>query len=61
LNPKHVRDGLNELRTMLPTTTVLWAGGGNAVLQRRPPEAVVVVRDLEDIALQVQAWRAAHC
>ena len=61
LNPKHVRDGLNELRTMLPTTTVLWAGGGNAVLQRRPPEAVVVVRDLEDIALQVQAWRAAQC
>jgi cobalamin-dependent methionine synthase I len=60
LNPNHVLDGLNELRSLLPTSTALWAGGGNAVLQRRPPEAVVVVRDLEDIALQVQAWRDTH-
>jgi hypothetical protein len=60
MNPNHVLDGLNVLRNLLPTATALWAGGGNAVLQRRPPEAVVVVRDLTDIALQVQAWRAAH-
>lgn len=60
MNPNHVVDGLNALRNLLPTATALWAGGGNAVLQRRPPEAVVVVRDLTDIALQVQAWRAAH-
>ena len=60
LNPNHVLDGLKELRHLLPETTGIWAGGGNAVLQRRPPEGVLVVQDLEDISLQVQVWRAAH-
>jgi len=60
LNPNHVLDGLKELRHLLPQTTGIWAGGGNAVLQRRPPEAVLVVQGLEDISRQVQTWRAAH-
>ena len=60
LNPNHVLDGLKELRHLLPETTGIWAGGGNAVLQRRPPEGVLVVQGLEDISRQVQAWRAAH-
>ena len=58
LNANHVLDGLKELRQLLPATTGIWAGGGNAVLQRRPPEGVVMVRDLEDIGQQVQAWRS---
>lgn len=58
LNPNHVIDGLKELRQLLPDKTALWAGGGNAVLQRRPPEGVLVVRHLEDIGPQVQAWRS---
>ena len=60
LNPNHVLDGLKELRRLLPETTGIWAGGGNAVLQRRPPEGVLVVQGLEDITAQVQTWRAAH-
>jgi hypothetical protein len=60
LNPNHVLDGLKELRHLLPETSGIWAGGGNAVLQRRPPEGVLVVQGLEDISRQVQAWRAAH-
>jgi methanogenic corrinoid protein MtbC1 len=60
LNPNHVLDGLKELRHLLPQTTGIWAGGGNAVLQRRPPEGVLVVQGLEDISRQVQTWRAAH-
>ena len=60
LNPNHVLDGLKELRHLLPQTTSIWAGGGNAVLQRRPPEGVLVVQGLEDISRQVQTWRAAH-
>jgi hypothetical protein len=51
---------LKELRHLLPETTGIWAGGGNAVLQRRPPEGVLVVQGLEDISRQVQVWRAAH-
>ena len=60
LNPNHVLDGLKELRRLLPQATGIWAGGGNAVLQRRPPEGVLVVQGLEDISRQVQTWRAAH-
>ena len=60
LNPNHVLDGLKELRHLMPEATGIWAGGGNAVLQRRPPEGVLVVQGLEDISRQVQAWRAAH-
>ena len=60
LNPNHVLDGLKELRQLLPANTAIWAGGGNAVLQRRPPEGVLVVQGLEDIADQVKTWRALH-
>ena len=60
LNPNQVLDGLKELRHLLPEKTGIWAGGGNAVLQRRPPEGVLVVQGLEDISRQVQVWRAAH-
>ena len=60
LNPNQVVDGLNDLRRKLPDAMEIWAGGGNPVLQRRPPANVVVVRSLENIAEQVQRWRDAH-
>ena len=60
LNPNHVLDGLKELRQLLPAKTAIWAGGGNAVLQRRPPEGVLVVRSLQDVTQAVQTWRALH-
>ena len=60
VNANHVLDGLKELRQLLPAHTAIWAGGGNAVLQRRPPEGVLVVNSLETIAQSVQAWRDLH-
>lgn len=60
LNPNQVVDGLNDLRHKLPDSMEIWAGGGNPVLQRRPPANVVVVRSLENIAEQVLRWRDAH-
>ena len=60
LNPNQVVDGLNDLRRKLPDAMEIWAGGGNPVLQRRPPANVVVVNGLEHIAEQVQRWRDQH-
>ena len=58
--PNAVLDGLGELRRALPDAIELWAGGSNAVLQRRPPADVHVLRTLQDIAPAVARWRDAH-
>jgi DNA-binding transcriptional MerR regulator/methylmalonyl-CoA mutase cobalamin-binding subunit len=60
VNANHVLDGLKELRHLLPANTAIWAGGGNAVLQRRPPEGGLVVNSLEAVAQSVQTWRDLH-
>ncbi len=60
LNPNHVLDGLAELRTKLPRTTEVWAGGGCPVLHRRPPKDVRTLRSLDSIAPALEEWRAAH-
>lgn len=60
LNANHVLDGLKELRQLLPASTAIWAGGGNAVLQRRPPTDVVVISNLQAIAEHVDLWRNKH-
>jgi DNA-binding transcriptional MerR regulator/methylmalonyl-CoA mutase cobalamin-binding subunit len=57
LNPNHVIDGLSDLRRKLPENMEIWAGGGNPVLQRRPPVDVLVVHTLDSIAEHVQRWR----
>ena len=60
VNANHVLDGLKELRQLLPASTAIWAGGGNAVLQRRPPTDVVVISNLQAIAEHVDLWRNKH-
>lgn len=57
LNPNHVLDGLEELRRALPAEVEIWAGGRSPILQRRAQKGVVVVRDLSQIAPQIQRWR----
>lgn len=52
-----VSDGLDELRAKLPAATEIWAGGSAAVLRRKPPGGVVVIADLAQIRLRIQAWR----
>lgn len=55
-----VADALEELRSRLPATIELWAGGANAGLSRCDLPGLRVVRGLDDIAPTLGAWRAAH-
>jgi len=57
LNPNQVLDGLAELRATLAEGTEIWAGGRCAVLHRRPPEGVRVLRELDDIPSELARWR----
>jgi DNA-binding transcriptional MerR regulator/methylmalonyl-CoA mutase cobalamin-binding subunit len=60
LNPNQVLDSLSELRAKLPEGTEVWAGGHCPVLQRRPPERVLVLGALNQIAPAIRGWRDAH-
>lgn len=56
-NPNYVVNGLAELRQKLPASVDIWAGGSCPVLQRKPPEGVTVLADLQGIGAFVDAWR----
>jgi DNA-binding transcriptional MerR regulator/methylmalonyl-CoA mutase cobalamin-binding subunit len=60
VNPYQVIESLKELRSQLPTSTELWAGGSSPALQRRPPAGVRVLCRLEDVGPAVAGWRAEH-
>lgn len=60
LNPNLILDGLSELRSKLPRTTEIWAGGQCPVLQRKPPKDVAVLPELSDIRPALSRWRAEH-
>jgi methanogenic corrinoid protein MtbC1 len=51
---------LEELRDQLPAQVVIWAGGGNPALKRRPIEGVFPLGDLRQIPGQIAEWRAAR-
>lgn len=53
-----VADGLTELRSKLPRSTELWAGGQSSALWRKPPAGVQVFRDLTDIGPALELWRS---
>jgi DNA-binding transcriptional MerR regulator len=57
LNPNQVLDGLAELRGKLPARIGIWAGGRCAALLRRPPEGVLALRGLDDVAPSLARWR----
>ena len=54
-----VADGLEELRTKIPRRVAIWAGGGNAGLQRRAIEGVRVIPSLTAIGPAIAEWQAA--
>jgi MerR family transcriptional regulator, light-induced transcriptional regulator len=58
--PAIVLDSLRELRSKLPGSTELWAGGGSATLQRRAPPGVQVLRGLDSVAIELARWRRQH-
>jgi hypothetical protein len=55
-----VQDTLSEFRAKLPPHVAVWAGGRHPLLQRRPPQGVVVVDSMAELSRVVQAWRAQH-
>lgn len=58
-NPNQIVDGLAELRSKLPASVELWAGGNAPVLRRRQVEGVRALSGLEELAPQLRRWRAA--
>jgi len=59
VNANQALDGLAELRGRLPPVVEIWAGGGCPALHRRPPQGVLALRALDEIAPAVQRWRQA--
>ncbi len=57
MNPNLVLDGLNELRSKLPRSVDIWAGGRSPVLQRRPPSGVRVIPELSGLTQALVDWR----
>ncbi|HXD08278.1 MAG TPA: MerR family transcriptional regulator [Burkholderiaceae bacterium] len=58
--PGQVVEALAELRSKLPASTSLWAGGTAPVLHRRPTPGVLAVDDLGRVPELVAQWRARH-
>lgn len=59
MNPNHVVSGLAELRSKLPASIEIWAGGMAPVLHRRPPAGVHPIGALPRIADEIRRWREA--
>jgi len=55
-NPNNVIDGLVELRSKLPPSIELWAGGSAPVLQRRAIEGLRVVPSLQQVTTALAEW-----
>jgi MerR family transcriptional regulator, light-induced transcriptional regulator len=60
MNPNHVLDGLQELRSKLPASVEIWAGGSAPVIQRRSIEGVRPMPELTMITTALADWRARH-
>lgn len=59
MNPNQIVDGLAELRSKLPPTVLIWAGGSAPVLFRRPIAGVKVLGDLDAIHGALLEWHRA--
>ncbi|MBA2721519.1 MAG: MerR family transcriptional regulator [Methylibium sp.] len=60
LTPAVVLEGLSELRSKLPGSVDVWAGGAAPVLHRRPTPGVTAVASLAQIPDEVRRWKAAR-
>jgi methanogenic corrinoid protein MtbC1 len=56
MNTRQALDGLNELRSRLPSSVEVWVGGECPVLLKRPPEKIQVM-SLLDISPRLTEWR----
>jgi methanogenic corrinoid protein MtbC1 len=60
MNPNQVVVGLQELRSQLPRSVTIWAGGAAPVLQRRRVDGVEPIPSMESLPAQLKHWRAGE-
>lgn len=58
MNPNQVVDGLAELAAKLPPGVRVWAGGAAPVLHRRSVAGVLALAQFDELAPELQRWRA---
>ena len=58
MNPNQVVDGLAELAAKLPPGVRVWAGGAAPVLHRRSVAGVLPLTNFDELAPELQRWRA---
>ena len=58
MNPNQVVDGLGELAAKLPPGVRVWAGGAAPVLHRRSVAGVLALTKFDELAPELQRWRA---
>jgi MerR family transcriptional regulator, light-induced transcriptional regulator len=59
MSPNQIVEGLTELGAKLPPQARLWAGGSAPVLRRRGAPGVLALAGFDELALELQRWRAA--
>jgi MerR family transcriptional regulator, light-induced transcriptional regulator len=59
MNPNQIVDGLAELAAKLPPGVCVWAGGAAPVLHRRHVPGVLPVAHFDELAPELQRWRAS--
>lgn len=57
-NTPLLQQNLQDLRTQLPASVQLWAGGSHPALRRRLPAGVLAIDRLEQIPEMLAAWKA---
>ncbi len=57
MSPNQIIDSLTELRSKLPPSVRLWAGGSAPALQRRVVPGVLALTALEELPAALQRWR----
>lgn len=58
MNPNQIVDSLVELRTKLPASIELWAGGAAPALHRRPVAGVRPIARIEQSCDELAAWQS---
>jgi len=60
INSRQAVDSLNALRSLLPATVALWAGGAGIRQPQRLNAGIVLVQSIADTARVVREWRHQH-
>ena len=58
--PGQLYHALGELRSRLPGSTAIWAGGRSPVLGRRPVRGVLALPKVDSMLDEITVWRLAH-